>query len=62
MSFTKWTWLVIAITYLGFFSWYTSFNGPLNPQEIEYYIEKVNATSEELTSWKCTTRPCRSKG
>ena len=50
MSFTKWTWLVIAITYLGFFSWYTSFNGPLNPQEIEYYIEKVNATSEELAS------------
>ena len=52
MSFTKWTWLVIAITYLGFFSWYTSFNGPLNPQEIEYYIEKVNATSEELASFR----------
>jgi hypothetical protein len=52
MSFTKWTWLVIAITYLGFFSWYTSFNGPLNPQEIEYYIEKVNASSEELASFR----------
>jgi hypothetical protein len=44
--------LVIAITYLGFFSWYTSFNGPLNPQEIEYYIEKVNASSEELASFR----------
>ena len=44
--------MVIAITYLGFFSWYTSFNGPLNPQEIEYYIEKVNATSEELASFR----------
>ena len=52
MSITKWTWLVIAVTYLGFFSWYTSFNGPLNPQEIEYYIEKVNATSEELASFR----------
>ena len=52
MSITKWTWLVIAATYLGFFSWYTSFKGPLSPQEIEYYIEKVNATSEELASFR----------
>jgi hypothetical protein len=44
--------LVIAATYLGFFSWYTSFKGPLSPQEIEYYIEKVNATSEELASFR----------
>ena len=52
MSITKWTWLVIAATYLGFFSWYTSFKGPLSPQEIEYYIEKVNATSEDLASFR----------
>ena len=52
MSITKWTWLVIAATYLGFFSWYTSLKGPLSPQEIEYYIEKVNATSEELASFR----------
>ena len=38
MTATKWTWLVIASTYLAFFSWYTSFKGPLTPAEIEHYM------------------------
>ena len=38
MTATKWTWLVIATAYLAFFSWYTSFKGPLTPSEIEHYM------------------------
>ena len=38
MTATKWTWLVIAAAYLAFFSWYTSFKGPLTPAEIEHYM------------------------
>ncbi|MEE3087832.1 MAG: hypothetical protein VX342_08730 [Pseudomonadota bacterium] len=34
----EWTWLVIAAAYLAFFSWYTSFKGPLTPAEIEHYM------------------------
>tara|TARA_Y100000385_G_C13100424_1_gene644177 strand:- start:3176 stop:3805 length:630 start_codon:yes stop_codon:yes gene_type:complete len=52
MTVTKWTWLVIVVIYLGFFSWYSSFKVPLSPQEIEYYVEKVNGTSEELASFR----------
>jgi hypothetical protein len=52
MTVTKWTWLVIVVIYLGFFSWYSSFKAPLSPQEIEHYVEKVNGTSEELASFR----------
>ena len=38
MSATKWTWLVIALIYAAFFSWYTSFKGPLTSVEIEHYM------------------------
>ena len=39
MTATKWTWLVIAVIYITFFSWYTSFKGPLTQAEIEHYLE-----------------------
>jgi len=38
MNATKWTWLVVGVIYLAFFSWYTSFKGPLTPAEIEHYM------------------------
>jgi hypothetical protein len=41
---TKWTWLVLAALYAAFFSWYTSFKGPLTAEEIEHYL----ALSAEL--------------
>jgi hypothetical protein len=41
---TKWTWLVLAALYAAFFSWYTSFKGPLIAEEIEHYL----ALSAEL--------------
>ncbi len=39
MTTTTWTWLIIAVIYLAFFSWYTSFEGPLTGAEIEHYLE-----------------------
>jgi hypothetical protein len=42
---TKWTWLVLATLYTAFFSWYTSFEGPLTEEEIEHYL----AISVELS-------------
>jgi hypothetical protein len=38
MTTTKSAWLVIAVIYTAFFSWYTSFKGPLTPAEIEHYL------------------------
>ncbi|MEM7097223.1 MAG: hypothetical protein AAF541_03115 [Pseudomonadota bacterium] len=38
MSKTKLTWLILAIVYGAFFSWYTSFSGPLTAEEINRYM------------------------
>lgn len=37
----KWIWSVLSLLYLAFFSWYTSFGGPLTPEEIEHYMSRV---------------------
>lgn len=44
--------MVISVIYVAFFSWYTSFKGPLSQQEIDHYLGKVNATPEELASFR----------
>ena len=31
-------WLVLAVLYMAFFGWYTSFGGPLNDEEITEYL------------------------
>jgi len=54
MTSTTWTWLIIALIYLAFFSWYTSFEGSLTPAEIEHCLElseaqDPNTTAEDLT-------------
>ena len=38
MTATQWTWLVIVTLWGLFFSWYTSFGGPLTDEEIERYL------------------------
>jgi hypothetical protein len=38
VTVTKWTWLVLAALYAAFFSWYTSFKGPLTAEEIERHL------------------------
>ena len=37
MTRTRWIWLVLTLVYVSFFSWYTSFGGPLSDEEIESY-------------------------
>ena len=39
MSKTRWVWLVCGLVYVAFFSWYTSFGGPLTDEEIDSYLE-----------------------
>ena len=38
MTPVRWTWTVVTAIYLAFFSWYTSFGGPLTTEEIEHYM------------------------
>ena len=40
MSSTRWIWLVCTGLYVAFFSWYTSFDGPLSADEISYYMSQ----------------------
>jgi hypothetical protein len=39
MTRIRWIWLSVALVYAVFFSWYTSFGGPLTEQEINRYLE-----------------------
>ena len=48
-------WTVLAVLYAAFFSWYTSFGGPLAPKEIDHYIEVLKergSDPERLAVWK----------
>ena len=38
MTTIRWVWLVLAVLYAAFFSWYTSFGGSLTEQEIGHYM------------------------
>lgn len=40
MNGTRWIWVVLLGIYAVFFSWYTSFGGPLSDEEIEFYIDR----------------------
>ena len=39
MTRTRWIWLILLGIYGVFFSWYTSFGGPLTDEEIARYTE-----------------------
>ena len=43
MTRTGWIWLVLIGLYAAFFSWYTSFGGPLTEAEIAYYIAEIES-------------------
>jgi hypothetical protein len=34
-------WTILVLLYLAFFGWYTSFGGPLTPEEIDHYVEML---------------------
>ncbi len=40
MTRTKWIWLILVLVYAAFFSWYTSFDGPLTDDEMKYYMSQ----------------------
>jgi hypothetical protein len=57
MTRTKWIWATLTGLYVIFFSWYTSFGGPLSDEEIAYYIELIEShepapTSERLAEMR----------
>ena len=39
MTSSQWVWMVLVLVYLAFFSWYTSFEGPLTEAEMARYLE-----------------------
>jgi hypothetical protein len=41
MTRTRWVWAILTGLYMVFFSWYTSFGGPLSDEEIAHYIELI---------------------
>ncbi len=43
MSKTGWLWVVLLGLYGAFFSWYTSFGGPLTPEEIAHHMERIQS-------------------
>ena len=38
MTRVRLTWAALGLLYLAFFSWYTSFGGPLSEAEVEHYL------------------------
>ena len=50
MTLSKWVWLVCGVVYIAFFSWYTSFGGPLSDAEIEYYMEKFAERNPQMAA------------
>ena len=48
MNKVKGIWIVCALIYAVFFSWYTSFGGPVSDEEIEQYMRYFEANSEGL--------------
>ena len=39
MTRIHWIWLSTGLVYAAFFSWYTSFSGPLTEREIDRYLQ-----------------------
>jgi len=50
MTTTTWTWLIIVVIYLAFFSWYTSFEGPMTEAEIGHYLELSKAQDPDSSA------------
>ncbi|MGE4609489.1 MAG: hypothetical protein AAEJ52_22365 [Myxococcota bacterium] len=43
------TWAVLGVLYLLFFSWYTSFGGPLSDEEVEHYFSIMTENNPEIS-------------
>ncbi len=47
MTKIAWTWLLLAVIYASFFSWYTSFGGPLTTEEIDRYMALFSESNSD---------------
>ncbi|MDP6377845.1 MAG: hypothetical protein QF921_10385 [Pseudomonadales bacterium] len=54
MTITTRIWIGLALVYFVFFSWYTSFGGPLTEEEIAHYSAILGARgdSEQVEVWR----------
>ena len=43
MTRVKWIWAVLIGFYTIFFCWYTSFGGPLSPEEVDHYMQLIES-------------------
>ena len=43
----RFAWLTLLSVWLVFFSWYTSFEGPLTPQEVAMVLDRANAVNAD---------------
>ncbi len=46
MTPVRWLWTILLVLYLAFFSWYTSFSGPLTEAEIEHYLSLMERNAQ----------------
>lgn len=46
MTPVRWLWALLILLYVAFFSWYTSFGGPLSEAEIEHYLSLMDANGQ----------------
>ncbi len=54
MSIAARVWLVLALVYAAFFSWYTSFGGPLTEEEIAHFttlLEGLGDDPDRMQTW-----------
>ena len=49
MGRTSLTWIALGVLYLAFFSWYTSFGGPLSAAEVKHYTALMSAANPNPT-------------
>ncbi len=47
MNRRSFVWLIPALVYMLFFGWYTNLGGPLTPEEIEFFMSRVNARIQD---------------
>jgi hypothetical protein len=54
MSWSMRVWILLLIVYATFFSWYTSFGGPLSEEEVAHYSEllsELEPDPERMARW-----------
>ena len=51
----RWLWLALVVLYAAFTAWYTSWSGPLTPEEVDSHLARLvekGAKGERLALWR----------